>query len=96
MKRFQELLSVAEAREEKSKEIEEELPPGKLREFIERCWKFKEEVGVTSTRGNGLYIMTKANYILCDYCSEFHKRDEPCPFEEVAKKRKLKVNDSLS
>ena len=65
------------------------LPEGRLKEFVERTFKFIDATGFTNPREDGLPIMKKAQYTLCLFCGEFHKAPDPCPFENVAKERKV-------
>ena len=81
MKRFQELLTAAEAKEKVESKPEEELPEGKLREFIERLWKFKE-LGIVS-REDEHKVLRKAGYSLCDFCGYWHFQDKKCPFKSL-------------
>jgi len=90
MKNFSSTLAALEMRErglEPSEEVG--LPAGRLREFVERQFKFIEATGYTDTRGDGLSVMKKSQYTLCLFCGEFHKAPDPCPFENVAKERKV-------
>jgi len=90
IKNFSTTLAALEMREQGTEKNEKEgLPPGRLREYIERVFQFKDATGFTDTRGDGLSVMEKAQYSLCGYCYEFHKVLDPCPFKKVAEERKV-------
>jgi hypothetical protein len=92
IKNFSTTLAALEMREQGAEKSEGEgLPPGKLREYIERVFQFKESTGFFDTRKDGLSVMEKAQYSLCDYCYEFHKVPDPCPFKTVAEERRLRI-----
>lgn len=93
IKNFGELLAVAEAREESKSKKEVQLPEGKLKEFVERFWKVKEECGV-STREDYEKVMEKAGYVLCVYCGYMHPKEAYCPFKAIRDKRKSTVTET--
>lgn len=64
------------------------LPEGKLKEYIEGLYRFKEATGVVDPRKDGLEVMKTAGYYLCDLCREFHKTLDQCPFKPDEKKEK--------
>ena len=89
MKNFSSTLATLETREDALGPKEVGLPEGRLKEFVERQFKFIEATGYTDTRGDGLSVMKKSQYTLCLFCGEFHKAPDFCPFEKIAKERKL-------
>jgi len=92
IKNFSTTLAALEMREQGTeKEEGAGLPPGKLKEYIERVFQFKESTGFLDTREDGLSVMEKAQYSLCDYCYEFHKVLDSCPFKTVAEERRLRI-----
>jgi hypothetical protein len=92
LKTFNSTIAALELKEEALETGEEVgLPAGKLREFIERVFQFKESTGYTDTRGDGLSVMEKAQYSLCSFCNEFHKVLDSCPFKDVAEERKVRL-----
>jgi hypothetical protein len=91
IKTFNSTLASLELKEVAEEEEDIGLPPGKLREFIEDTFRFREATGFTDTRGDGLLVMKEADYFLCDYCKEFHRILDPCPFKAVAEERKVRV-----
>jgi len=67
------------------------LPEGRLKEFVERLFKFIEATGLTNPREDGLFVMKEAGYSLCGYCNEFHGILDPCPFKKIAEERQLRL-----
>ncbi|MCJ7430299.1 hypothetical protein MUO83_03660 [Candidatus Bathyarchaeota archaeon] len=88
MKNFSSTLKTMEAREELEEEKTEGLVPGKLKEFVEGLIRFLDATGYADPRKDGLPVMKGANYMLCEFCGEFHKILDSCPFKVVAEKRK--------
>lgn len=91
MKNFSSTLQAMEAREELEGEKIEGLTPGKLKEFIEGLIRFLDATGYADPRKDGLPVMKGANYTLCDFCNEFHRILDICPFKSVAEKRKVQL-----
>ena len=90
MKNFSSTLAALEMREQDLESREETgLPEGRLKEFVEHQFKFMDATGLTNPREDGLSVMERAGYMLCEFCGEFHKAPDPCPFENVAKERKV-------
>jgi hypothetical protein len=86
LKNFIPTLSVLEAKETDIEKQEDSLPEGRLKEFVERIWAFKELTGLMNPRSpEGLEILKDAGYYLCPVCSEMHKALDKCPFENLAK-----------
>ncbi len=89
LKTFSSTLAVLEHREQDVKGGEEVgLPEGKLKEYVEQLFRFKEATGITDPRKDGLEVMERAGYYLCDLCREFHKTLDQCPFRSDEKKEK--------
>jgi hypothetical protein len=91
MKNFSSTLKAMEAREELEEEKTEGLAPGKLKEFVEGLIRFSDATGFIDPRKDGLPVMKGANYTLCDFCNEFHRILDICPFKAIAEKRKVQL-----
>jgi hypothetical protein len=89
LKTFSSTLAVLEQREQDIEEGEEVgLPEGKLKEYVEQLFRFKEATGIMDPRRDGLEAMKRAGYYLCDLCREFHKTLDQCPFKPGERKEK--------
>jgi hypothetical protein len=92
LKTFSSTLAVLEQREQEVEgEKTEGLAPGKLKEFVEGLVRFSDATGFIDPRKDGLPVMKGANYTLCDFCNEFHRILDICPFKSVAEKRKVQL-----
>jgi hypothetical protein len=91
MKNFSSTLKAMEAREDLEEEKTEGLAPGKLKEFVEGLIRFSDATGFIDPRKDGLPVMKGANYTLCDFCNEFHRVLDICPFRAIAEKRKVQL-----
>jgi len=86
LKNFIPTLNVLESKEEDVGKEEEGLSEGRLKEFVERLWRFKEATGLTNSRSEeGLSILKGAGLSLCDFCGELHPNLMKCPFLSVKK-----------
>lgn len=93
LKNFMPTLSVLEAKEADIDKQEDKLPEGKLKEFVERVWAFKELTGFSDPRcPKGLKILKGADLYLCETCNEFHPTLMKCPFLSIRREGSDLIN----
>jgi hypothetical protein len=93
IKNFMSTLSVLEAKEEDVGKEEDSLPEGKLKEFVDRMWDFKNATGLTNPRSEeGLKVLKDAGLCLCDFCGEMHPTLMKCPFLSIRKEGSNQVD----
>lgn len=89
LKRFDELIMVAESRVEESKE-EDVILSGNLKQFIEQHWYLTELIFGKDTKQKlteDVYnrIIKEMGYRRCEICNEIHPSESKCLFEEYAR-----------
>jgi hypothetical protein len=70
------------------------LPPGKLKEDIEKAWKLNqiiEQSGYTRDKEGYERVLLDFGYYRCNTCGEIHTNGSVCPFEQLISDLKLDI-----
>jgi hypothetical protein len=70
------------------------LPPGKLKEDIEKAWKLNiimEAAGYPKSKEGHDQVLIDFGYYRCDLCGEAHTNGSVCPFEQLISDLKLDI-----
>jgi len=90
LRNIPELIEALESRVAESLKEDMGLPEGKLKEYVERLWEFKE-IGSLED------VIEATGYYRCiNGCGELHKKGEDCIYEQYKKLKEESTKQSLN